>query len=223
MVKILVVEDDEKLNRMLCLTLEGHGYDAVGCLNGASALEKLEEEKFSLVISDVMMPETDGFELAKAIRSSDKRLPILFTTARDDLESKQRGFRIGIDDYLVKPFEPIELVLRVGALLRRAEITDKRRITVGNLVMDEEEHNAYVDGEELPLTVREFDMLYKFLSYPKKTFTRAKLMDEFWDYDSSSTSRTVDVYVAKIREKTAACTGFELVTVHGLGYKAVLK
>ena len=223
MVKILVVEDDEKLNRLVCLTLENHGYGAVGCLNGESALEKLEEEKFSLVVSDVMMPEMDGFELAKNIRASDKRLPILFTTARDDLASKERGFRIGIDDYLVKPFEPVELVLRVGALLRRADIESKKRLEVGNLVMDEEEHTAYVDGEELPLTVREFDMLYKFLSYPKKTFTRTKLMEEFWDYDSSSTSRTVDVYVAKIREKTSACTGFELVTVHGLGYKAVLK
>lgn len=223
MVKILVVEDDEKLNRLVCLTLENHGYVAVGCLNGESALEKLEEEKFSLVVSDVMMPEMDGFELAKNIRASDKRLPILFTTARDDLASKERGFRIGIDDYLVKPFEPVELVLRVGALLRRADIESKKRLEVGNLVMDEEEHTAYVDGEELPLTVREFDMLYKFLSYPKKTFTRTKLMEEFWDYDSSSTSRTVDVYVAKIREKTSACTGFELVTVHGLGYKAVLK
>ena len=144
-------------------------------------------------------------------------------TARDDMTAKQRGYRIGIDDYVVKPFDPDELLLRVGALLRRANIAGSNRLEAGNLVMDADEHTAYVCGEEIPLTVREFDILFKLLSYPKKTFTRSQLMELFWDYDSSATSRTVDVYMAKLREKTAACDVFDIVTVHGLGYKAVLR
>ena len=124
---------------------------------------------------------------------------------------------------MVKPFDTDILLLRVGALLRRANIERSRTLTVGNLTMNKDEHTAYADGEELPLTVREFDLLFKLLSFPRRTFTRTQLMDEFWDYDSSATSRTVDVYMSKLREKTSCCTGFEIVTVHGLGYKAVLK
>ena len=169
------------------------------------------------------MPRLDGFALAERIRETDKKLPILFLTALDDKPSKQRGFAIGIDDYVAKPFDTDLLMLRVGALLRRANIERTRELAVGNLRMNKDEHTAYLDGEELPLTVREFDILFKLLSFPKRTFTRKQLMDEFWDYDSSATSRTVDVYIAKLREKTADCTGFELVTVHGLGYKAVLR
>ncbi len=223
MVNILVAEDDENLNKLVCSCLSAEGYSPCGCPNGAAALEKLAERKFDMIISDIMMPAVDGFALAAAVRSSDKSIPILFMTARDDMPSKQRGFRLGIDDYIVKPFDLGELVLRVRAILRRADIGRSKKLELGNLVMDEDEHTAYVDGEELPLTVREFDILFKLLSYPKKTFTRAKLMEELWDFDSSATSRTVDVYMAKLREKTAACTGFEIVTVHGLGYKAVLK
>ena len=144
-------------------------------------------------------------------------------TALDDKASKQRGYKLGIDDYVAKPIDTDILILRVGALLRRANIERSRELTAGNLRMNMDEHTAYVDGEEMPLTVREFDLLYKLLSFPKRTFTRAQLMDEFWGYDASATSRTVDVYMAKLREKTAACSGFEIVTVHGLGYKAVLK
>ena len=176
-----------------------------------------------MLIADIMMPVMDGFALAERVRETDKQLPVLFLTALDDKASKQRGYRLGIDDYVAKPFDMDLLMLRVGALLRRANIERSRELVAGNLRMAEEEHTAYVDGEELPLTVREFDLLIKLLSYPRRTFTRRQLMDEFWDYDSSATSRTVDVYMAKLREKTAACTGFEIVTVHGLGYKAVLK
>ncbi|HBN12754.1 MAG TPA: DNA-binding response regulator, partial [Clostridiales bacterium] len=170
-----------------------------------------------------MMPELDGFGLAAKVRESDKQIPILFMTALDDKPSKQLGYKIGIDDYVVKPFDCDLLMLRVGALLRRANIERSRELVAGNLRMNKDEHTAYVDGEELNLTVREFDLLFKLLSFPKRTFTRSQLMDEFWDYDSSATSRTVDVYIVKLREKTAACNGFEIVTVHGLGYKAVLK
>ena len=169
-----------------------------------------------------MMPEKDGFELAAEIRSADKNIPILFMTALGDLSSKKKGFASGADDYITKPFDMDELLLRVSALLRRAKIEKSRRIEIGDFVMDEEEHTAYLDGKEIALTVREFDILYKLLSYPKKTFTRAQLMEMFWDYESDAIPRTVDVYMAKIREKTAAAKGFEIVTVHGLGYKAVL-
>lgn len=221
--RILVVEDDEKLNHIACVYLIGAGYQAVGCPNAEEGLKRMEEEKFDLIVSDIMMPGMDGFRFAEEVRESDGQIPILFMTARDDMQSKQRGFHIGIDDYLVKPFDPDELILRVGALLRRARIAGSHRLETGNLVMDEEEHTAYVNGRELPLTVREFDILFRLLSYPKKTFTRSQLMEAFWDYDSSATSRTVDVYMAKLREKTAGCDGFDIVTVHGLGYKAVLR
>lgn len=223
MAKILVVEDDEKINEAVCRCLVEAGYGIKGCLNGKSALEQMDRDKFDMVVSDIMMPGMDGFALAQEIRTVDKALPILFISARDDMPAKKKGFSIGIDDYLVKPFELDELRLRVGALLRRAKIEAGNKIEVGNLVMDKEEHTAYVDGEEVSLTVREFELLYKLLSYPKKTFSRPQLMEEFWGFDSSATSRTVDVYIVKLREKTANCTGFEIVTVHGLGYKAVLK
>ena len=223
MTKILVAEDDAQLNKILCACLSDRGYEATGCPDAAAALAKMDETHYDMIVTDVMMPGMDGFAFAAAVRATDKKIPILFLTAREDLASKQRGYSIGIDDYVVKPVDFEELLLRIGALLRRAEIAGSRRLQAGNFTMDESEHTAYVDGEELPLTVREFDILYKLLSFPKKTFTRAQLMEAFWDFDSSSTSRTVDVYMAKLREKTAACDGFEIVTVHGLGYKAVLR
>lgn len=223
MIKILVAEDDESLNRIVCSRLAQSGYEAAGFLDADRALAAMESERFDMIVTDIMMPGTDGFAFAAAVRAADAKIPVLFMTAKDDKVSKQRGYSLGIDDYIVKPFDLDELVMRVGAILRRAEIENAKKITAGNLTMDSEEHTAYLDGEELPLTVREFDILYRMLSYPKRTFTRAQLMDSFWGYDSSATSRTVDVYMAKLREKTAKCNGFELVTVHGLGYKAVLK
>ena len=223
MVKILVAEDDKSLNSLVHSYLVSNGYEAVSCYDGEEALSLLREQDFDMVISDIMMPKLDGFALAKEIRAADKQIPILFMTALDDMPSQQRGYKLGVDDYVVKPFDAEVLMLRVGALLRRANIERCKELVAGNLRMNREEYTAYKDGEELPLTVREFDLLFKLLSFPKRTFTRAQLMDEFWDYDSSATSRTVDVYMAKLREKTAGCTGFEIVTVHGLGYKAVLK
>lgn len=223
MVKILVAEDDKALNGLVCSLLVGDGFMAVPCFDGVEALRATEEQSFDMIISDVMMPGMDGFALAENVRKTDKHIPILFMTALDDKPSKQRGFNAGIDDYVVKPFDADILLLRVRALLRRANIEQSRKLVAGNLCMDKDEHTAYLDGEELPLTVREFDLLFKLLSFPKRTFTRTQLMDEFWGYDSSATSRTVDVYMSKLREKTADCSGFEIVTVHGLGYKAVLK
>lgn len=223
MIKILVVEDDRSLNGLVCSYLSDGGYAYRACRNGKEALAAMEKEAFDLILSDVMMPEMDGFAFAAKVREQDKMIPILFMTALDDKPSKQLGYKIGIDDYVVKPFDCDLLMLRVGALLRRANIERSRELVAGNLRMNADEHTAYVDGVEIALTVREFDILFKLLSFPKRTFTRAQLMEEFWDFDSSATSRTVDVYIVKLREKTAKCDGFEIVTVHGLGYKAVLK
>ena len=157
------------------------------------------------------------------MRQVNKHIPILFMSARDDLPAKQKGFQLGIDDYMVKPFELDELALRVRALLRRANIEMERKITAGNLTLDADAMTAEVDGEELPVTTREFNILYKLLSYPKKTFSRAQLMDEFWGVDSETSLRAVDVYITKLRDKFSVCNGFEIKTVRGLGYKAVLK
>lgn len=223
MFKILLVEDDKELNRTVCSFLNQRGYEVTGCLNANSAYDAMYETVFDLIISDIMMPEIDGFEFAKTVRELNENIPILFMTARDDFSSKQRGFRIGIDDYMVKPVDLDELFLRVGALLRRAKIASSRKLTVGNLTLDAEEHTAYLKDEEIILTTREFNILYKMLSYPKKTFTRFQLMDEFWDADSGSGPRTVDVYMTKLRNKFSECEDFEIVTVHGLGYKAVIK
>ncbi len=223
MFKILVVEDDRDLNRSICSFLIGNGYDAVGCLNADSAYDEMYRSTFDIIISDIMMPGTDGFELARTVRELDREIPILFISARDDLASKQRGFRAGVDDYMVKPLELDELLLRIGALLRRAKIAASKRISVGEFVMDADERTAYLSGEEIALTAREFDILYKLLSYPKRTFTRTQLMDEFWDVDAKAGTRSVDVYMTKLRQKLSACTDFEIQTVHGLGYKAIIK
>lgn len=223
MFRILVVEDDRALCQSVCAYLDGQGYEATGCLNAQEAYDAMYGGMFDLIVSDVMMPGVDGFEFAQTVRELNQEIPILFMTARDDLASKQRGFRIGIDDYMVKPIELDELRMRIGALLRRAKIAQSRRIVVGDFVLDADEHAAYLAGEPIALTVREFNLLYKLLSYPKKTFTRSQLMDEFWGIDSSSSLRTVDVYITKLRDKCAACRDFEIVTVHGLGYKAVIK
>lgn len=224
MFQVLVVEDDQELNRTVCAYLNQNGYQALGCLNANEAYDAMYGGiLFDLIISDIMMPGVDGFAFAKTVRELNQEIPILFMTARDDFASKQRGFQAGIDDYMVKPIDLDELLLRMEALLRRARIASSKKLTVGGLTLNAEEHTAYLNGEEIPLTVREFNLIYKLLSYPKKTFTRSQLMDEFWDSASTSGPRTVDVYMVKLREKFADCADFEIVTVHGLGYKAVLK
>ena len=223
MFKILVVEDDLDLNRTVCAFLNQSGYEATGCLNAPDAYDAMYETVFDLIVSDIMMPGVDGFEFAKNVRALNENIPILFTTARDDMASKQRGFRIGVDDYMVKPIDLEELILRIGALLRRAGIAASRKLKIGRFAMDADEHTATLNGEEIPMTVREFNILYKLLSYPKKTFTRQQLMEEFWNADSDTSPRAVDVYMTKLRSKLTDCQDFEIKTVHGLGYKAVLK
>ena len=223
MFQILVVEDDKDLNRTVCAFLNTSGYQATGCLNANDAYDAMYATMFDLIVSDIMMPGIDGFEFAKTVRSLNENIPILFMTARDDFASKQRGYRIGVDDYMVKPIDLDELFLRIGALLRRAKIASFRKLEVGSFSMDMDEHIAMLGSEEVNLTNREFNILYKLLSYPKKTFTRQQLMDEFWDADTDTAPRAVDVYMTKLRSKLSACENFEIKTVHGLGYKAVVK
>lgn len=223
MFKILVVEDDGDLNKSVCAFLKQGGYDTVGCLDASSAYDAMYGNTFDLIVSDIMMPEIDGYEFTKTVRALNEEIPILFMTARDDLASKQRGFRLGIDDYMVKPIDLDELLLRIGALLRRAKIASARRLEIGRLRLDMDQRTAVYDGEDIPLTAREFNILYKLLSYPGKTFTRTQLMDEFWDVETNTAPRAVDVYMTKLRGKFENCPEFEIKTVHGLGYKAVVK
>lgn len=223
MFKILVVEDDKELNHTVCAFLNQSGYEATGCMDANDAYNVMYNNTFDLIVSDIMMPDIDGFEFAKTVRELNEDIPILFMTARDDFASKQRGYRIGIDDYMVKPVDLDELFLRIGALLRRAKIASSHRLEVGKLILDADERTAVLNGEEISLTMREFNILYKLLSYPKKTFTRSQLMDEFWDAESNTAPRAVDVYMTKLRDKFSECDDFEIVTVHGLGYKAVVK
>lgn len=223
MFKILVLEDDKALNRTVCTFLTSNGYEAIGCLTAQEAYDALYMGTIDLIVSDIMLPGEDGFSFAQTVRDTNRDIPILFMTARDDISSKQRGFRIGVDDYMVKPIDLEELYLRIGALLRRAKIAASRKLEIGSFLMDADEHTAYLGDEEIPLTNREFSILYKLLSYPKKTFTRTQLMDEFWDPDTETAPRAVDVYMTKLRAKLCNCQDFELKTVHGLGYKAVLK
>lgn len=222
MINILVLEDDKSLNKVVCSYLNKSGFKTVGCLNANEAYDEMYNNIFELIISDIMMPEIDGFEFARTIRKVNKTIPILFMSAKDDLPSKQKGFQLGIDDYMVKPLDLEELLLRVRALLRRANIEMERKINIGNLSLDADAFVASYDGEEIQTTTREFNIIFKLLSYPNKTFSRAQLMDEFWGLDSDTSLRAVDVYITKLRDKFSVCNEFEIKTIRGLGYKAVL-
>ena len=221
MVRILVLEDDANLNRMVCTFLNDSGFETTGCLHANEAYDEMYNNLYDMIISDIMMPDIDGFEFAETVRKVNKTIPILFMSAKDDLPSKKKGFQIGIDDYMVKPVELDEMLFRVKALLRRANIEMSRKITMGNLTLDADAMSAEIDGEEINLTTREFNIIYKMLSYPKKTFSRAQLMDEFWGMDSDTSLRAVDVYITKLRDKLEACDGFKIATVRGIGYKVV--
>lgn len=222
MIKILVVEDDIQLNQIVCTFLNDHGFYAKGCLNANDGYDAMYNNIYDMIIIDIMMPEIDGFEFAKSVRNINKNIPIMFMTVKDDMHSKQKGYQLGIDDYMVKPINLEEMLLRVNALLRRAHIENEKKLVVGNLVMDGDAMSATIQGNELTLTTREFNILYKLLSYPSKTFSRAQLMDEFWGLDTDSNLRAVDVYITKLRDKISQCDGFKIVTVRGIGYKAVL-
>ncbi|MCH4172483.1 MAG: response regulator transcription factor [Lactobacillus sp.] len=221
MATILIVEDDQDLNHTVTTFLRQHDFQVYGALSAEAAYDLMYKHQFDLIISDIMMPDIDGFEFAETVRKLNENIPIIFMTARDDIGAKQRGFRVGIDDYMVKPIDLDEMVLRIGALFRRAKIQTAKQLTLGNFRMDVDERLAYYQDVPIEFTLREFDLVYKLLSYPKKTFTRGQLMDEFWDADTNTSTRTVDVYMTKIREKLHDVTEFQIVTVRGLGYKAV--
>ena len=222
MIHILVVDDDEKLTQSVCAYLNNSGYQAKGVLSAESAYDEMYNNLYDLIISDIMMPGTDGFAFAETIRGLNKTIPILFVSARDDLNAKQRGFDIGIDDYMVKPIDLSELLMRVRALLRRANIEASRRLTAGGLVLDADAMTATMDGQEIPVTTREFNIMFKLLSYPNRTFSRSQLMDEFWGIESETSLRAVDVYITKLRDKFSVCPDIQIKTVRGLGYKVVL-
>ena len=204
-ISVLVVEDDVNFNRVVCSHLDNEGYCSVGCLSAVQALNQLEKMSFDIIISDIMMKDMDGFEFAEHVRASDKEIPIIFLTARDDIQSKERGYKLNIDDYIVKPVEMKEMIFRIEAVLRRANIANKKRIAVGSLVLDSSETAAYVNGEDIGLSVKEFNILFRLLSYPKRTFTRNQLMNDFWGYESESAPRTVDVCITKLRAKLSRC------------------
>lgn len=220
--KLLVLEDDYEMNHLMCKFLRGNGFEVEGCINANEAYDAMYNNSFDLIITDVMMPKIDGFEFAETVRKLNESIPILFVTARDDISSKQRGFKIGIDDYMVKPIDLDELEMRIHALLRRSNINSNRIIEINNFTIDANANTASYKNEEIALTLREFNILYKLLSYPNKTFSRTQLMDEFWDTDTETSPRAVDVYITKLRDKCSDILDFSIITVHGLGYKAVL-
>ena len=223
MIKILVVEDDIKLNKLVRTVLLQNGYDADMALNGQSALEMFKEKHYDIIISDIMMPTMDGYALAENIRKINANIPIMFMTAVDDFDAKKKGFLLGIDDYMVKPIDTNELLLRIGALLRRSQIVSERKIVVGDTTLVYDSLTAITPEGEIELPQKEFYILYKLLSYTGTIFTRSQLMEEFWGADSDSVERTVDVHITRIRDKFKTNEDFEIVTIRGLGYKAVKK
>ena len=223
MIQILVVDDDIKLTQSVCTCLNDSGYEAKGCLSAEAAYEAMYSKMYNLIVSDIMMPGTDGFEFAETVRGLNKTIPILFISARDDLPSKKKGFDLGIDDYMVKPIDFSELLMRVRALLRLANIEESRKIVICDTALDADVRTIIVGGDEIPVTTREFNILHKLLYYPNHTFSRSQLMDEFWGVEGDTGLRAMDVYITKLRDKFSACHDFEIKTVRGLGYKAVLK
>ena len=221
MFNILVVEDDMKLRNLFCTVLLNNGYCAIPAESGLAALKILDTEYVDLIISDIMMPGMDGYELIETLRDSGYTLPILIITAKERFEDKQRGFLAGTDDYMVKPIDVNEMVLRIGALLKRARISTERKIICGKTVLNYDALTVTFNGEELLLPQKEFYLLYKLMSYPNKIFTSQQLMDEIWGVDSQSDERTVDVHINRLRERFKDCDDFQILTVRGLGYKVV--
>ena len=223
MFKILVAEDDAELRQLFCRVLTRHGFQPIGAADGVEALQVLERDYIDLIVSDIMMPQMDGFEFARTVRQVNKHIPILFMSAKDDLPSKQKGFQLGIDDYMVKPVDEEEMLLRIKALLRRAKIANDRRIVIGNVVLDYDSFTVSRPGQTQELPQKEFLLLYKLLSYPGKIFTRIQLMDEIWGMDCETGWETVTVHVGRLRKRFEGWDEFSVESVRGLGYKAVKK
>lgn len=221
MFQILVVEDDVKLNQIYCSALSENSFNTSSAFDGKEALELMSKQSFDLVISDIMMPGVDGYELTKQLREYYPELPILMISAKEGYEDKRYGFLAGIDDYMVKPVDLNEMVLRVYALLRRAKIVSERKIKIGGTTLYFDTYTAEFDNKKVEIPQKEFLVLYKLMSNPSRTFTRRQLMDEFWGYDSDSEERTVDVHINRLRERLKDCKDIDIVTVRGLGYRGV--
>lgn len=223
MVTILVVEDDRNLLKLMETVLKNSGYNVLGGKNGIEALDIIDKKHIDLMISDIMMPDMDGYTLVESLRQSNYNLPILLVTAKEALEDKRIGFNLGIDDYMVKPIDMDEMILRVEALLRRSKIINENRLTVGQVVLDYNTLTINKKEEFLELAKKEFEILFKLLSYPKQIFTRQQLMDEIWGLETETDERTVDVHIKRLRDKLIDFTEFEIITVRGLGYKVEIK
>ncbi|MBQ8879357.1 MAG: response regulator transcription factor [Clostridia bacterium] len=221
MLKILIVEDDRELRQLFSHVLTRQGYSVIGASDGIEALKIIDGDYFDLIISDVMMPGMDGFELAESLRNAGIMTPILMITARDSFDDMRRGFLSGTDDYMVKPINVNEMVLRVGALLRRAQMINDRRQVIGSTVMECDSLTVVSQGESDILPQKEFMLLYKMAAFPGKIFTRQQLMDEIWGYDSESDTHTVDVHIGRLRDRFRDNPDFKIVTIRGVGYKVV--
>lgn len=223
MFNILVVEDDKNTRLLMEAVLKQYGYNPILATDGEDALEIMDHKHVDLVLLDVMMPRMDGYEFAKILREGGSELPILMVTAKETPNDKKKGFIVGTDDYMVKPVDEEEMILRIAALLRRSKIVSEHRLTVGGTVLDYDKLTVLSGGNETVLPPKEFMLLYKLLSYPGKIFTRSTIMDEIWDLDSETDQHTVDVHINRLRDKFGENPDFEIVTVRGLGYKAVKK
>ena len=223
MVKILLVEDDADLNEMIRTVLENNGFDVLAVGSGEAALETLDQQHIDLIISDVMMPGMDGFSLLTEIRQANMPTPVLFITVKGSYEDKKRGFSIGVDDYMVKPIDIKELILRVTALLRRAKIAFERQLHISDVTLDAETLTVTRGEEKQTLTPKEFFLLFKLCSYPGRVFTRFEIMSEIWGYDSESDEKTINVHISKLRSRFEGWQEFDIQTVRGLGNKAVIR
>lgn len=223
MYKILIVDSDMEFNNAACDYLIRNGFDAEGCSSTGSAYNALYDGIFDLIVSDISVPEDGGFDFAKNIRLQNADIPIIFVSEKDDIKTKRKAFLTGADDFIAKPMLLEELLLRINALFRRAKIAESKEIKIGKLVLNADERSAVYGDEAIALTTREVNIIYKMLSNPKITFSRTQLMNEFWNADSKSGTRTVDVYMTKLRDKFAKCKEIEIQTVHGVGYKLVIK
>lgn len=221
MFKILIAEDDGELLGLFSHVLIKNGYAVTGVANGQEALDAMEHSYFDLIISDIMMPKVNGYELVSSLRESGNTVPVLMITAKDAFDDMRRGFISGSDDYMVKPINVNEMVLRVGALLRRAELASERRQVIGGTLLECDSLTVSCGGESTVLPQKEFMLLYKMVSYPGRIFTRQQLMDDIWGYDTETDSHTVDVHIGRLRDRFRGNPDFKIVTMRGVGYKVV--
>ena len=223
MFKILVVEDNKNLRKLMITYLKRNNYEVLEAEDGKVALDIIDKNHVDLIISDIMMPNIDGYELTKELRQANFLVPILIVTAKDTIDDKRQGFLLGVDDYMVKPIDMDEMILRVGVLLRRANIVNQRKLKINDVLLSYDEYTLAKGKDVFQLPQKEFQLLYKLLSYPNKIFTRQELIDEIWGLESDSEQRTVDVHIKRLREKFDKFNEFEIVTIRGIGYKAIIK